>query len=178
VDIVATTINIPKTRRGKRSICSSYQSSIKLFFLKYCFFIRHSAAFEGMSIWMSSQGHPWASRWKQWNGQQSLLSASWYTYTGDWLLILAQFRRKKGKEFIPGVGKGGNQPVWGHSSPFKCSGLVLLTHRVFSVLKTSFCDSTSPGSSECSYCVHKPTMSHGKGFGTPQETIMPGYVVI
>lgn len=50
-----------------------------------------------------------------------------------------------------------------HTTPFKFSGVVLLACRVFSTLKTSLYRPSPPGSSECSYCIHKPMMSHIKG---------------
>lgn len=84
------------------------------------------------------------------------------THFQSWL----SSEKKKGKGYILG---GETQSLRGHTSPFKFSGVVLLACRVFSTLKTSLYHPSPPGSSECSYCIHKPMMSHIKGVGVSKE---------
>lgn len=99
-------------------------------------------------------------------GNSSPLRSSGHTQERYSFPILAQFRKKEGKRLHS---SGGTQPIPGHTGPFEFSGVVLLACRVFSTLKTSLHDSSPPGSSECSYCIHKTITSHIKGVGVSED---------
>lgn len=94
-----------------------------------------------------------------------------------WFPILAQFRRKKGRDTSLKKKNAAYFRACLTFSPFKCSRWVFLAHRDFRTVKNILHDPAPPLSSECSYCVQN-SMSQVKGFGASQGKTICGYVLL
>lgn len=126
-----------------------------------------------MNSGLSTRGHPWTSRWRVWNGKRSGNSSPSWTpgvcaHETCWFLILAQFRRKEGRDTFLGKKNAAYFRARLAFSPFKCSRWVLLARTVFSTWKTRSLTCSSAVFA-CSHCVRNSHVTSQMIWGFPRN---------